>query len=104
MYKKCTFLTLQAKVHVQGSQNCIDGVMVSILASGAVDCWFKLWVGLTKDYKIGLCLCSAKHTVLNSKGKDWLAQNQNNMSELSEMSTRGLVSVSTMKIQLSMLV
>jgi hypothetical protein len=39
-----------------------------------------------------------------SKGKDWLAQNQNNMSELSEMSTRGLVSVSTMKIQLSMLV
>jgi hypothetical protein len=40
--KKCTFLTLQAKVHVQGSQNCIDGVKVNILASGAVDCWFKL--------------------------------------------------------------
>ena len=38
----CTFLSLQAKVHVQGSQNRIDGVMVSILASGAVDCGFKL--------------------------------------------------------------
>ena len=25
--QQCTFLTLQAKGHVQGSQNCIDGVM-----------------------------------------------------------------------------
>ena len=40
--QQCTFLTLQAKVHVQGSQNGIGGVMVSMLASGAVDCGFKL--------------------------------------------------------------
>ena len=40
--QQCTFLTLQAKVHVQGSQNCIGGVMVSMLASGAVDRGFKL--------------------------------------------------------------
>jgi hypothetical protein len=53
--QQCTFLTLQAKVHVQGSQNCIGGVMVSMLASGAVDRWFKLRSGQTKDYKIGIC-------------------------------------------------
>jgi hypothetical protein len=40
--QQCTFLSLQAKVHVQGSQNCIGGVMVSMLASGAVDRGFKL--------------------------------------------------------------
>jgi hypothetical protein len=34
--QQCTFVTLQAKVHVQGSQNCIGGVIVSMLASGAV--------------------------------------------------------------------
>ena len=40
--QQCTFLSLQAKVHVQCSQNCIGGVMVSMLASGAVDRGFKL--------------------------------------------------------------
>ena len=40
--QQCTFLTLQAKVHVQGSQNDIGGVMVSMLASGAADRGFKL--------------------------------------------------------------
>ena len=40
--QQCTFLTLQVRVHVQGSQHCIGGVMVSILASGAVDRGFKL--------------------------------------------------------------
>jgi hypothetical protein len=40
--QQCTCLTLQAKVHVQSSQNCIDGVMVSMLASGAVARGFKL--------------------------------------------------------------
>ena len=39
--QQCTFLTLKAKVRVQGSQNCIYGVMVSILASGAIDRGFK---------------------------------------------------------------
>jgi hypothetical protein len=92
-------------VHVQGSQNCIGGVMVSMLASGAVDRGFKLWAGLTKNCKIGICWCSAKHTALNSKGKEWLAQNQNNVSLLSNMSTRGLLFqwASTMKIHFSVL-
>ena len=32
----------EANVHVQGSQNYIDGVIVSILVSCAADCGFKL--------------------------------------------------------------
>jgi hypothetical protein len=43
----------------------------------------------TGDYKIGICCFSAKHAALRRKSKDWLAQNQNNVSEWSDMSTRG---------------
>ena len=57
-------------------QSRIGGVMVSMLASIAVDRWFEPRSGQTKDYKIGLCCFSAKHTVLRRKSKDWLAQNQ----------------------------
>jgi hypothetical protein len=80
--------------------------MVSMLASSAVDCGFEPWLGKTKDYKIGICCFSTKHTVLRRKSKDWLARNQNNVSEWGSMSIRGLLFqwASTMKIQLSVLV
>ena len=64
--------------------------MVSVLASSAVDHEFELWSGQTKDYKIGICCFSAKHSALRRKSKDWLAQNQNNVSQWSDMSTHGL--------------
>jgi len=32
-----------------------------------------------------------KHAALMSKSKDWLARNQNNVSELGDMSIRGLL-------------
>ena len=64
--------------------------MVSVLASSAVDHEFELWSGQTKDYKIGIYCFSAKHSALRRKSKDWLARNQNNVSEWSDMSTRGL--------------
>ena len=45
--------------------------------------WCRSWVSATsgqiKDYKIGICCFSAKHTTIRSKSKDWLAQNQNNV-------------------------
>jgi hypothetical protein len=41
--------------------NRIGGVMVSVLASSAVDRGFEPWSGQTKDYKIGICCFSAKH-------------------------------------------
>ena len=40
-------------------RNRIGGVMVSVLASSAVDRGFEPWSGQTKDYKIGICCFSA---------------------------------------------
>jgi len=47
--------------------------------------------GRTKDYNICICCFSAMHAALRSKTKDWLARNQNNVFEWSNMSTRGLL-------------
>ena len=52
--------------------------MVSLLASCAID----LCLNQTKDYKIGISCFSAKHTALGSKSKHWLAQNQDNVSQV----------------------
>ena len=71
--------------------NRIGGVMVSVLASSAVDRGFEHRSGQTKDYKIGICCFSAKHTALRKKSKDWLARNQNKVSEWSDKSTCGLL-------------
>ena len=75
--------------------------MVSVLASSAVDRGFESRSGHTKDYKIGICCFTGKHTELRRKSKDWLAWNQNNVSEWS-----GLLFqlASPMQIQLSVLV
>ena len=71
--------------------NHIHHIMVSLLALSAEDRWIKPWSGQTKDYKIGICCFSTKHAALRRKSKDWLAQNQNNMSEWCDMSSRGLM-------------
>ena len=68
-----------------------SGVMVSVLASSAVDRGFGSRSGQIKDDKIGICSFSAKHAALRRKSKDWLALNQNNVSEWSDMSTRRLL-------------
>jgi hypothetical protein len=68
--------------------------MSCVLASSVVDRGFEPRSGQTKDYKIGICCFSVKHTALRRKSKDWLARNQNNVFEWSDMSTHGLVSVS----------
>ena len=65
-------------------------VMVRVLASSAVDRGFKPRSGQTKDYKIGICCFSAKHAALRRVDEDWLARNRNNVSERSDMSTRGM--------------
>jgi hypothetical protein len=44
--------------------------MVSVLASSAVDHGFEPRSGQIKDYKIGICCFSAKHTALKRKNKD----------------------------------
>ena len=81
--------------------------MISVLALSAVDRGFEPRSGQTKDYKISICCFSAKHAALRRKSKDWLARNQNvNVSQWSDMSTRGLLfqCASTIKTQLSVLV
>ena len=77
-----------------------------MLASRAVDRGFEPRSGKTKDYKIGMCCFSANHAALRRKNRDWLTQNQNNVSEWIDMSTYGLLFhwASTIKIQLSLLV
>jgi hypothetical protein len=65
--------------------------MVSVLALSAVNRGFQPRSGQTKDYKIGIRCFSAKHVALRSKSKDWLARNQNNLSEWGDMSIRRLL-------------
>ena len=65
--------------------------MISVLVSNAVDCGFDPMSGQSKDYNIDIRYSSTKHSALMSKSKDWLAQNQNNVSEWHDMSTRGLL-------------
>ena len=82
------------KVYLRGNINQkhrIGGIMVSVLASSAIDRGFEPRSGQTKDYEIGMCCFSAKHAALRRKSKDWLARNQNNVSEWSDISTRGLL-------------
>ena len=64
---------------------------VSVLALSVVDRGFKSWLGQTKDYNIGICYFSVKHTALRKKSKDWLTQNQDNVPEWSDMSICGLL-------------
>ena len=65
--------------------------MVTMFASSAVDCGFEPRSDQTKDYKIGICCFSAKRAALRWKSKDWLARNQDNVSEWSDMSIRWLL-------------
>jgi hypothetical protein len=71
-------------------ENRIGGIMVSVITSSAVDRGFEPRSGQTKDYKIGICYFSAKYAALRTMSKDWLAWNQNNVSEWSNMSTSEL--------------
>ena len=65
--------------------------MVSVLALCVVDRGFEPRSGQSKDYKIGICCFSTKHTALRRKCSDWLARNKDNVSEWSDMSTRRLL-------------
>ena len=47
-------------------RNRIDGVLVSVLTSSAVDCGFEPRLGQTKDYKIGICCFSTKYASLRA--------------------------------------
>ena len=44
--------------------------MVSVLASTAIDHGFEPRSGQTKDFEIGICCFSAKHTALRRKSSE----------------------------------
>jgi hypothetical protein len=54
------------------------------LTSSAVDQRFEPLAG-KPDYKIDICCFSAKQAALRSKSKDWLTQNQDYVSERSDI-------------------
>jgi hypothetical protein len=54
---------------------------VTALGSDAVDREFEPRSVQTKDYKVGICCFSDKHTALRRKNKCSLARNQDNASE-----------------------
>jgi hypothetical protein len=64
-------------------QNCICCVIVSMLISnGSIG-----WVTPKTIKLVGIRCFSAEHAALRSKSKDWLARYQDNLSELSNIST-----------------
>ena len=65
--------------------------MVSMLALSVVDRGFEPRSGQSKDYKIVFCCFSAKHEALKRKNKDWLARNENNVSDWGDVAIRGLL-------------
>ena len=73
------------------NRNRTGGVIVRMLASSALDRGFEPRSGQTKDYTIGIWCLSAKHAALKRKRKDWLARNQDNVSEWVDMFIRGLL-------------
>ena len=58
--------------------------------SSEVNSRFKPWFCQTNDYDIGI-YCSATHVALRKKSKDWLAWNQDNVSEWRDMPTHALL-------------
>ena len=62
--------------------------MVNVLASCAVDRGLESRSGKTKEYIIGICCFSATRAALRRKSP---ARNQNNVSEWSDISTRGML-------------
>ena len=76
------------------------------LASSVVDRGSESRTSQAKDSKICICCISSYHASLKSKSKDWLARNQDNVFEWSDMSIYGPLFQrdSTVKIHQSVLV
>jgi len=65
-----------------------------VLASSTVGRGFEFRLDQTKDYRIGIGFLSAKPAVYK---RDWLGQNQYNVSEWCHMLTQGLFVIAVNK-------
>ena len=88
---RIVFVRLSFLCALQCYLNRNGDLMVSVLASIAVDREFKSQSVQTKDYKIGICCFSAKHSAFRRKSKVWLARTEYNVREWDDMSVRGLL-------------
>ena len=61
--------------------NSIGGIMGGVLTSSVVDHGFEPRSGQSKVHTIAICCFSANHRALCSNSKDWLARNENKVSE-----------------------
>ena len=69
----------------------IGGVMVSVVTPSAVDRGLEPQSDQSTEYKLVCVASPLKHAALMSKSKDWLARNQNTVSEWGDMSIHGLL-------------
>ena len=60
----------------------IGGVTISVLSPSAVYRGLDPRVGQIKDYEIGICCFSTKHTSLKKNCKEWLVRNQDTVSRV----------------------
>ena len=75
MYKEIITMTFDSYFYF--AFDCISGLMVSVLTLSVIDREFESQSSQTIDK---ICFY-AKHTELRRKNKDWLARNQDNVSE-----------------------
>jgi activator of 2-hydroxyglutaryl-CoA dehydratase len=73
----CTLLGF----HFDAFAKIFSSVMVSMPVMSAVDHEFKSRLGQTKEYIICICFFCAKHSILRRKSKEWLAEEQDNVSK-----------------------
>ena len=59
-----------------------SGVMVSVLASTAVNRELEPWRGQTNDNKMSICCFFPRHAALNSMIKDWFSLEMRIMHDL----------------------
>ena len=90
LYCLLKWLLYAEDINNSKSQYRIGGVMVSVIATSAVDCGFEPRSGQTKDSNWHLCF-SAKHAALSRKNTDRLARNRDNLSKLGDMTIYGLL-------------
>jgi hypothetical protein len=67
--------------------NRTSGILVSVFAWNAVFCVVESLSSQIEDFEIGIFCFYAKHALLRSKSKDWLALNEDSVFEWSDMST-----------------
>ena len=71
--------------------------MVRVVPSSAVDRGIEHRSSQTNEHTIYICCYTANHATLRRKSNDWLAQNQDPMSEWGDMTICGLSEIALYK-------